>query len=59
MKMKYMIIQSFSRDLVNLVEELSYNKTNGFDIKKSNVCTRFTADVISSCGFGLDSAMKD
>lgn len=58
MKMMYPIIQSFSRDLVDLVDELSQDKTTGVDIK--NVCTRFTADVIGSCGFGLEcNAMKD
>lgn len=57
MKMMYPIIASFSKDLVNLVDELSSNEA-GIDIK--NVCARFTADVIGSCGFGLDcNAMKD
>lgn len=59
MKMMYPIIQSYSQDLVNLVEQLSSaTDTKGFDIK--NVCTRFTADVIGSCGFGLEcNALKD
>lgn len=58
MKMMYPIIQSYSQGLVDLVEELSSNSSNGFDIK--NVCTRFTADVIGSCGFGLEcNALKD
>jgi cytochrome P450 family 6 len=57
MKMMFPIIASFSKDLVNLVDELSSNEL-GIDIK--NVCTRFTADVIGSCGFGIDcNAMKD
>lgn len=57
MKMMYPIIASFSKDLVNLVDELSSDE-GGIDIK--NVCTRFTADVIGSCGFGLEcGAMKD
>ncbi|XP_037036560.1 probable cytochrome P450 6a21 [Bradysia coprophila] len=58
MKMMYPIIQSYSQGLVDLVERLSTNDRNGFDIK--NVCTRFTADVIGSCGFGLEcGALKD
>lgn len=58
MKMMYPIIQSYSQNLIDLVEELSGNDRNGFDIK--NVCTRFTADVIGSCGFGLEcNALKD
>lgn len=59
MKMMYPIIQSYSQGLVELIERLSSdNNTNGFDIK--NVCTRFTADVIGSCGFGLEcNALKD
>lgn len=57
MKMMFPIIASFSKDLVNLVDELSSNES-GIDIK--NVSTRFTADVIGSCGFGIDcNAMKD
>lgn len=57
MKMMYPIVASFSKDLVGLVEELSSN-TDGIDIK--NVCSRFTADVIGSCGFGLEcNALKD
>lgn len=56
-KMMYPIVQSFSKGLVNLVEELIPNEC-GIDIK--NVCARFTADVIGSCGFGLEcNAMKD
>lgn len=55
--MMYPIIASFSKDLVTLVDELA-SDANGIDIK--NVCTRFTADVIGSCGFGLEcNAMKD
>lgn len=58
MKLMYPIIQAYSQDLVNLVDELSSNNTDGFDIK--NVCTRFTADVIGSCGFGLEcNALKE
>lgn len=39
------------------MEELSAND-DGIDIK--NVCSRFTADVIGSCGFGLEcNALKD
>lgn len=58
MKMMYPIIQSYAKGLVELVEELSQNNTNGLDIK--NICTRFTADVIGSCGFGLEcNALKD
>ncbi|XP_037050890.1 probable cytochrome P450 6a21 [Bradysia coprophila] len=58
MKMMFPIIQSYSHDLVNLVEQLSTKDTKGFDIKA--VCTRFTADVIGSCGFGLEcNALKD
>ncbi|KAL7026355.1 hypothetical protein ACKWTF_013886 [Chironomus riparius] len=57
MRMMYPIIESFSSDLVNLIESLSSNK-DGIDVK--NVCTRFTADVIGSCGFGLEcNAMRD
>lgn len=57
MKMMYPIIESYSKDLVGLVEELSSNG-DGFDIK--NVCARFTADVIGSCGFGIEcNALKD
>lgn len=57
MKMMYPIIESYSKDLVALVEELSSN-ADGFDIK--NVCARFTADVIGSCGFGIEcNALKD
>lgn len=55
--MMYPIVQSFSKDLVSLVEELM-PKESGVDIK--NVCMRFTADVIGSCGFGLEcNAMRD
>lgn len=58
MKMMYSIVQSYSQGLVDLVEQLSTDDRNGLDIK--NVCTRFTADVIGSCGFGLEcSALKD
>lgn len=58
MKMMFPIIQSYSDDLIDLVEQLSTNYPNGFDIK--NICTRFTADVIGSCGFGLEcNALKD
>jgi cytochrome P450 family 6 len=57
MKMMYPIVTSFSNDLVSLVEELSKSDA-GIDLK--NVCTRFTADVIGSCGFGLEcNALKD
>lgn len=57
MKMMYPIIESFSNGLVDLIDSMS-NNPNGVDIK--NVCTRFTADVIGSCGFGLEcNAMKD
>lgn len=57
MKMMYPIIASFSNDLVTLVDDLK-SREEGIDIK--NVCSRFTADVIGSCGFGLEcNAMKD
>lgn len=57
MKMMYPIIASFSNDLVALVDDLK-SREEGIDIK--NVCSRFTADVIGSCGFGLEcNAMKD
>jgi len=55
--MMHSVLTPFSKSLVELVDELSLN-ASGIDIK--NVCTRFTADVIGSCGFGLDcNAMKD
>lgn len=55
--MMYPIISSFSEDFVNLVNELSSNE-EGIDIK--NVSMRFTADVIGSCGFGIEcNALKD
>ncbi|KAJ6641555.1 Cytochrome P450 6a9, partial [Pseudolycoriella hygida] len=59
MKVMYPIIQSYTQILIDLIEELSASDESGsFDIK--NVCVRFTADVIGSCGFGLEcNAMKD
>lgn len=57
MKMMYPLITAFSKDLVSLVDELLTSDA-GIDIK--NVCSRFTADVIGACGFGLEcNAMKD
>jgi cytochrome P450 family 6 len=57
MRMMYPIIESFAEDLVRLVDKLSSDES-GIDIK--NVCSRFTADVIGSCGFGLEcNAMRD
>lgn len=54
----YPIVHSYSQGLVDLVQQLSSNNVNGVNIK--NVCTRFTADVIGSCGFGLEcNALKD
>lgn len=51
------IIESFSNGLVDLIDSLSINEC-GIDVK--NVCTRFTADVIGSCGFGIEcNAMRD
>lgn len=57
MKMMYPIIEQHSKGFVNLVGNLS-SGSDGIDIK--NVCTRFTADVIGSCGFGIEChAMRD
>lgn len=43
--------------MMSLVDKLSSDES-GIDIK--NVCSRFTADVIGACGFGLEcNAMKD
>lgn len=57
MKMMFSTIAAYSNDLVDLVEQSSKNK-NGIDIKK--ICLRYTADVIGSCGFGLEcNALKD
>ncbi|CAO1432994.1 unnamed protein product [Diamesa hyperborea] len=50
MKMMFNTIAAYSNDLVDLIEEI--------DIKR--VCIRYTADVIGSCGFGLECyALKD
>lgn len=57
MKMMFPIIESHTMELINLVDSLSTNEV-GIDIK--NVCMRFTADVIGSCGFGIEcNAMRD
>jgi cytochrome P450 family 6 len=57
MRMMFPIIEAYSNQLVDLVEGLS-NNPMGIDIK--NVCLRFTADVIGSCGFGIEcNAMRD
>lgn len=57
MRMMFPIIESYSKDLLNLIES-SANNSDGIDIK--DVCTRFTADVIGSCGFGLEcNAMRE
>lgn len=55
--MMFSIIASFSEGLVNLVDDLTSNEL-GIDIK--DVSMRFTADVIGSCGFGIEcNALKD
>jgi cytochrome P450 family 6 len=57
MKLMYPIVGAYSTDLVNLIDSLASN-ASGIDIK--NVCLRFTADVIGSCGFGIEcNAMRD
>lgn len=57
MKLMYPIVQNYTKDLFNLVDELS-KTSDGIDLK--NVCLRFTADVIGACGFGIEChAMRD
>lgn len=57
MKMMFSTIAAYSNDLVSLIEE-SAKSDDGIDIKR--VCVRYTADVIGSCGFGLEcNALKD
>lgn len=57
MKMMFSTIAAYSNDLVGLVEESAKND-DGIDIKRISV--RYTADVIGSCGFGLEcNALKD
>lgn len=57
MKLMYPIIEDHAKTFVELVDGLSASD-DGIDIK--NVCVRFTADVIGSCGFGIEcNAMKN
>lgn len=57
MRMMYPIIEAYTKEMVDLVEGLS-SSPMGIDIK--NVCLRFTADVIGSCGFGVEcNALRD
>ena len=57
MKMMFETMAGFTDGLVKLVDEEKQNK-EGIDIK--NVSVRFTADIIGSCGFGLEvNALKD
>lgn len=57
MKLMYPIIENHAKTFVDLVDGLS-SSDDGIDIK--NVCVRFTADVIGSCGFGIEcNAMGD
>ncbi|KAG5669768.1 hypothetical protein PVAND_000062 [Polypedilum vanderplanki] len=58
-KMRLMcpIIEEYSKDLINLIDSFA-SSNNEIDIK--NICTRFTADVIGSCGFGIScNAMRE
>lgn len=58
MKMMFPILQAYTKGLVDLVEDQQSSNEIGLDIK--DVCTRFTADVIGSCGFGLEcNALTD
>lgn len=57
MKMMFETMAGFTDGLVKLVEEENQNM-DGIDIK--NVAVRYTADIIGSCGFGLEvNALKD
>ena len=57
LKMMFDTMVGISDGLVKLVDEEKQNK-EGIDIK--NVAMRFTADIIGSCGFGLEvNALKD
>lgn len=57
MKLMYPIIENHTKTFIELIDGLSGSK-DGIDIK--NVCVRFTADVIGSCGFGIEcNAMEN